>query len=108
MKLCLLSDRIVMLTNGPESHIGQIIDVEIPRPRQRLEVVNHPSYYSLRNEMIYFLNQQKKAKLRQAGKLTVIARNGLEKVNLELGFIPLTDCAPLVVAKEKDFLRNTV
>ena len=45
----LLSDRVVMLTNGPESHIGQIIDVEIPRPRQRLEVVNHPSYYSLRN-----------------------------------------------------------
>jgi nitrate/nitrite transport system ATP-binding protein len=102
----LLSDRIVMLTNGPESHIGQIIDVEIPRPRQRLEVVNHPSYYSLRNEMIYFLNQQKKAKLRQAGKLTVIARNGLEKVNLELGFIPLTDCAPLVVAKEKGFFEK--
>src|SRR5919202_357053 len=97
----LLSDRIVMLTNGPESHIGQIIDVEIPRPRHRLEVVNHPSYYRLRNEMIYFLNQQKKAKQRQSKQPQVIARNGLEKVNLEIGFIPLTDCAPLVVAKEK-------
>jgi nitrate/nitrite transport system ATP-binding protein len=102
----LLSDRIVMLTNGPESHIGQIIDVDIPRPRQRMEVVNHPSYYSLRNEMIYFLNQQKKEKLRKAGKLKVIARNGLEKVNLEIGFIPLTDCAPLVVAKEKGFFEK--
>jgi nitrate/nitrite transport system ATP-binding protein len=102
----LLSDRIVMLTNGPESHIGQIIDVEIPRPRQRLEVVNHPSYYTLRNEMIYFLNQQKKEKLRKAGKLKVVARNGLEKVNLEIGFIPLTDCAPLVVAKEKGFFEK--
>jgi nitrate/nitrite transport system ATP-binding protein len=102
----LLSDRIVMLTNGPESHIGQIIDVEIPRPRRRLEVVNHPSYYGLRNEMIYFLNQQKKDKLRKAGKLKVIARNGLEKVNLEIGFIPLTDCAPLVVAKEKGFFEK--
>jgi len=102
----LLSDRIVMLTNGPESHIGQILDVEIPRPRQRMEVVNHPSYYSYRNEMIYFLNQQKKAKLRQSKKLQVIARNGLEKINLEIGFIPLTDCAPLVVAKEKGFFEK--
>ncbi len=102
----LLSDRIVMLTNGPESHIGQILEVEIPRPRQRMEVVNHPSYYSMRNEMIYFLNQQKKDKLRKAGKVQVIARNGLEKVNLEIGFIPLTDCAPLVVAKEKGLFEK--
>ncbi|HAG84913.1 MAG TPA: bacitracin ABC transporter ATP-binding protein [Cyanobacteria bacterium UBA12227] len=102
----LLSDRIVMLTNGPESHIGQIIDVEIARPRHRLDVVNHPSYYRLRNEMIYFLNQQKKAKLRQSKKVQVVARNGLEKVNLEIGFIPLTDCAPLVVAKEKGFFAK--
>jgi nitrate ABC transporter ATP-binding subunit len=53
----LLSDRIIMLTNAPESKIGQILDVDIPRPRKRLEVVEHPSYYSLRSEMIYFLNQ---------------------------------------------------
>jgi nitrate/nitrite transport system ATP-binding protein len=95
-----------MLTNGPESHIGQILDVDIPRPRQRMEVVNHPSYYSYRNEMIYFLNQQKKAKQRQSKKPQVIARNGLEKINLEIGFIPLTDCAPLVVAKEKGFFEK--
>lgn len=101
----LLSDRIVMLTNGPESHIGQILEVPIPRPRQRLEVVNHPSYYSLRNEIIYFLNQQKRDKKRKAEgvvhQMPAIARHGLEKINLEIGFIPLTDCAPLVVAKEK-------
>lgn len=35
----LLSDRIVMLTNGPESKIGQILEVDIPRPRKRMEVV---------------------------------------------------------------------
>lgn len=108
----LLSDRIVMLTNGPESHIGQILEVNIPRPRHRLEVVNHPSYYSLRNEMIYFLNQQKRDKRRKAKQQktvsapAIISGNGLEKVNLELGFIPLTDCAPLVVAKEKGFFKK--
>jgi nitrate/nitrite transport system ATP-binding protein len=102
----LLSDRIVMMTNGPEAQIGQILDVAIPRPRQKLEVVNHPSYYGLRNEIIYFLNQQKRAKQRKARQKVVLAGNGLEKVNLELGFIPLTDCAPLVVAKEKGFFEK--
>ncbi|MFE1747051.1 nitrate ABC transporter ATP-binding protein [Coleofasciculus sp. H7-2] len=102
----LLSDRIVMLTNGPDAHIGQILEVPIPRPRKRMEVVNHPSYYGLRNEIIYFLNQQKKAKQRKATQPVVVARNGLEKINLEIGFIPLTDCAPLVVAKEKGFFAK--
>lgn len=99
----LLSDRIVMLTNGPGSKIGQILDVDIPRPRKRMEVVEHPSYYSLRSEIIYFLNQQKRIKQLRARKTEAIARHGLEKVNLELGYVPLTACAPLAVAKEKGF-----
>lgn len=102
----LLSDRIVMLTNGPEAQIGQILEVPIPRPRQRMEVVNHPSYYALRNEMVYFLNQQKRVKQRKSKQVAVIARNGLEKINLEIGFVPLTDCAPLIIAKEKGFFAD--
>ncbi|BAQ63600.1 nitrate ABC transporter ATP-binding protein [Geminocystis sp. NIES-3709] len=99
----LLSDKIVMLTNGPGSKIGGILEVDIPRPRQRMEVVNHPSYYSLRSEIIYFLNQQKRIKKIRAQKQGVISRHGLEKVNLEIGFVPLTACAPLAIAKEKGF-----
>ncbi|MBD2104132.1 nitrate ABC transporter ATP-binding protein [Leptolyngbya sp. FACHB-261] len=102
----LLSDRIVMLTNGPESYIGQILEVPFPRARKRLEVVNHPSYYGLRGEIVYFLNQQKRDKKRKLKQTVAVARNGLEKVNLEIGFIPLTDCAPLVVAKEKGFFTR--
>ncbi len=102
----LLSDRIVMLTNGPESKIGSILEVDIPRPRKRMEVVEHPSYYSLRSEMIYFLNQQKRIKKIRARKSTVVSNHGLEKVNLEIGFVPLTACAPLVVAKEKGFFAK--
>ena len=112
----LLSDRIVMLTNGPESHIGQILEVNIPRPRNRLEVVNHPDYYRMRGELINFLNQQKRDKRRKAkqtaGKETKeVARiakgsNELEKVKLAIGFLPLTDCAPFVVAKEKGFFKK--
>jgi len=109
----LLSDRIVMLTNGPEAHIGQILEVDIPRPRQRLEVVNNPSYYKMRNEIIYFLNQQKRAKKRQVQETAskpvsrpAKVRRGLEKVTLDIGFLPLTDCAPLIVAKEKGFFKK--
>ena len=104
----LLSDRVIMLTNGPSARIGQILEIDIPRPRQRLDVVNHPGYYGWRNEVVYFLNQQKKAKkgLVTPQKAAAISRGGLEKVNLDIGFIPLTDCAPLVVAKEKGFFQE--
>jgi len=84
----LLSDRIVMLTNGPESKIGQILEVDIPRPRKRMEVVEHPSYYSLRSEMIYFLNQQKRIKKLRARKTAVVARHGLKKSTLRLALYP--------------------
>ena len=102
----LLSDRIVMLTNGPGSKIGGILEVDIPRPRQRLEVVHHPSYYSLRSEIIYFLNRQKRVKQWQAKPHQVLARHGLEKVNLDLGFIPLAACAPMAVAEAKGFFAK--
>jgi bicarbonate transport system ATP-binding protein len=95
----LLSDRIVMLTNGPGSKIGGILEVDIPRPRARLEVVHHPSYYSLRSEIIYFLNRQKRVKQWRARPHAVVARHGLEKVNLDLGFLPLAASAPLAVAE---------
>ena len=102
----LLSDRVVMLTNGPESNIGQILTVDIPRPRKRMEVVNHPHYYSYRSEIIYFLNQQKLVKKLRSRKQTVLAKHGLEKVNLEIGFLPLTACAPIIIAKEKGFFTH--
>lgn len=102
----LLSDRIVMLTNGPESKIGGILEVDIPRPRKRMEVVEHPSYYSLRSEIIYFLNQQKRIKKIRERKIKVLSKHGLEKVNLEIGFVPLTACAPLAIAKEKGFFTK--
>ena len=54
----LLSDRIVMLESGPASQIGQILEVDIPRPRNRLKAIEHPSYYKLRSEVVYFLSQQ--------------------------------------------------
>ena len=105
----LLSDRVVMLTNGPESQIGQILSVNLPRPRQRMEVVKHPDYYPMRSEIINFLNQQKRVKQRQAAKSTTVLvpqTKKIEQTTVNIGYIPLTDAAPLIIAKEKGFFAK--
>ena len=51
----LLSDRIVMLTNGPAATIGDVIAVDLPRPRDRLALATHPTYLRCRTEMLQFL-----------------------------------------------------
>jgi nitrate/nitrite transport system ATP-binding protein len=51
----LLSDRIVMMTNGPSATIGEIVTVDLPRPRNRLEMVQDPQYLQCRKAVIDFL-----------------------------------------------------
>jgi nitrate/nitrite transport system ATP-binding protein len=53
-----LSDRIVMMTSGPEARVGEILTVPFPRPRQRATVTEHPDYYVLRERLIAFLEEQ--------------------------------------------------
>jgi nitrate/nitrite transport system ATP-binding protein len=51
----LLSDRIVMLTNGPAATIGEILTVDLPRPRERLALAENPHYHHLRGQVLEFL-----------------------------------------------------
>jgi nitrate/nitrite transport system ATP-binding protein len=51
----LLSDRIVMMTNGPAAEIGDIVKVGLPRPRRRIEVDSDPAYIAARHAVIEFL-----------------------------------------------------
>ena len=51
----LLSDRIVMLTNGPAATIGEVLSVDLPRPRRRLDMADHPRYQQCRKAVIDFL-----------------------------------------------------
>jgi nitrate/nitrite transport system ATP-binding protein len=51
----LLSDRIVMMTNGPTATIGETLAVELPRPRERLSLATHPRYIEYRREVLEFL-----------------------------------------------------
>ena len=51
----LLSDKIVMLTNGPAATIGEVLTVELPRPRDRVALAKNPQYASYRQAVIDFL-----------------------------------------------------
>ena len=51
----LLSDRIVMMTNGPAATIGEVLSVDLPRPRQRLELAHDAKYMDCRSAVIEFL-----------------------------------------------------
>ncbi len=53
-----LSDRVVMMTNGPEARVGEILEVDFPRPRRREELLGNPDYYRMRERLIGFLDAQ--------------------------------------------------
>jgi nitrate/nitrite transport system ATP-binding protein len=51
----LLADRVVMMSNGPNARIGNIMEVDLPRPRSRKALLAHPDYYAYREELLDFL-----------------------------------------------------
>lgn len=51
----LLADRVVMMTNGPNAKVGKIMKVDLPRPRTRQALLEHPDYYRYRQELLDFL-----------------------------------------------------
>jgi nitrate/nitrite transport system ATP-binding protein len=53
----LLGDRIVMMTNGPAARIGDVLEVALPRPRDRLALAASPEYAGYRQHLLKFLYQ---------------------------------------------------
>ena len=51
----LLADRVVMMTNGPNAKVGKILEINLPRPRTRKMLLEHPDYYNLREQLLTFL-----------------------------------------------------
>ncbi|QJQ96102.1 MULTISPECIES: ABC transporter ATP-binding protein [Halomonadaceae] len=51
----LLADRILLMTNGPEARIAEAVEIDLPRPRSRAEIIKHPHFYTLRNYLVDFL-----------------------------------------------------
>ncbi len=51
----LLADRVVMMTNGPDARIGKVLEVDLPRPRDRQTLLDDPKFYAYRQEVLQFL-----------------------------------------------------
>ena len=56
----LLADRILLMTNGPFARVAESVEITIPRPRNRTDIVEHPNYYAIRNHLEQFLGQRSK------------------------------------------------
>jgi nitrate/nitrite transport system ATP-binding protein len=54
----LLGDRVLMMTNGPAARIGDVLEVALPRPRNRLELATNPQYSAYRQHLLKFLYQK--------------------------------------------------
>ncbi len=55
-----LSDRIVMMTNGPSATIGEILDINLPRPRNRITLADNVQYNHYRHEVLTFLYEKQR------------------------------------------------
>jgi nitrate/nitrite transport system ATP-binding protein len=56
----LLSDKIVMMTNGPSATVGEILEVTLPRPRDRIALANDPEYNRIRSAVLTFLYEKQR------------------------------------------------
>jgi len=56
----LLSDRIVMMTNGPAATVGEILTIDLPRPRDRLQLADNPRYNHYRHQVLSFLYEKQR------------------------------------------------
>ncbi|MEM6364745.1 MAG: ABC transporter ATP-binding protein [Planctomycetota bacterium] len=59
-----MSDRVIMMTNGPRAKVGAIFSLPFARPRVRADVLEHPDYYEYRGKLIKFLEDQDHKKLK--------------------------------------------
>jgi nitrate/nitrite transport system ATP-binding protein len=62
----LLADRVVMMTNGPAATIGEDLAIDLPRPRDRIEMTEIPAYNHARHEILHFLHQRHSSPLDRA------------------------------------------
>jgi nitrate/nitrite transport system ATP-binding protein len=75
----LLSDRVVMLTNGPEATIGDILTIDLSRPRNRIALVDDPGYLGYRSDVLRFLYERQRKVEPLAGTALDKHRDGKRK-----------------------------
>ena len=86
----LLSDRIVMMTNGPAATVGEILEVALERPRNRLELADDAHYNHLRHEVLRFL-YEKQRKVEDFPAKSAKAEEGDQKKVVEINSVNRSD-----------------
>ncbi|OXT00828.1 nitrate/sulfonate/bicarbonate ABC transporter ATP-binding protein [Notoacmeibacter marinus] len=76
----LLADRVVMMSNGPRARIGNIMEVDLPRPRSRKTLLAHPDYYAYREELLEFLEAYEGGADPTAEQLAAIAEKRAQRI----------------------------
>ncbi|HMN71406.1 MAG TPA: ABC transporter ATP-binding protein [Rhodoblastus sp.] len=69
----LLADKVVMMTNGPNARIGHVMQVDLPRPRSRKDLLEHPDYYRYRQTLLDFLEAYEGGADPEPGRLAALA-----------------------------------
>jgi nitrate/nitrite transport system ATP-binding protein len=77
----LLADRVVMMSNGPNARIGNVMEVDLPRPRSRKALLAHPDYYAYREELLDFLDAYEGGAHPAPELLEEIKRKRAERIN---------------------------
>ena len=91
-----LSDRIVVLSNGPAAKISEIFEVNLPRPRDKRAMTTSRETIALKTRLLEKLH---------AGH-AMSSGGGRDTQRIRIGFVPLLDCALLVMAQELGFFRK--
>lgn len=76
----LLADRVVMMSNGPNARIGNVMEVDLERPRSRKVLLNHPDYYAYREELLEFLEAYEGGANPSEAQLKSISQKRSERV----------------------------
>jgi nitrate/nitrite transport system ATP-binding protein len=63
-----LADRVVLMTNGPDAVLAEIVENPLPKERVRADIHRHPLYYVVRNHIIDFLVSRSRAFPKEAGR----------------------------------------
>jgi len=77
----LLSDRIALMTNGPDARLAELVEVKLPRPRSRADIIDEPEYARLRSHIIHFLVERSRHLQEQAAAESGLAGQTLVRTH---------------------------
>jgi len=101
----LLADKVILMTNGPQARIAEIVEITMPRDRTRAEIHHDPQFYRIRNHLVDFLVNRSKTFVAAPGadeRHPPLVRPGLASE------APTTDNEPATRPAARPVLKNVI